>query len=411
MNEGSSPRIAVAQLGARMHYAVPNILERGEMLDQLYTDICATKDWPRHLHTMVPREWRPSALQRLLDRVPEEVPPEKTTTFPWFGLSRALRGRTQRTLSEKTANYIWAGQRFGQLVTRGLGPGVNGVYAFKTAALEILEWAHAHGCLAMVEQPNVHRPVMHELLTREHELHPNWEEEREGDRYLEKEAKREAKEWEYADLIVCPSEFVRDGIRRSGGPVEKTTVVPYGVDFSPRSEPRTFPDRRLRVLTVGAVGLRKGSPYVLEAASESEATFRIAGSINVSEEARTRLERHIGLLGRVPRSEVKRHYDWADVFLLPSICEGSATVVYEALAQALPVICTPNTGSIVRDGEEGFIIPIRDSDAIVERLTQLRWNSKLYQSMSEQALSRYREEGSLEAYGERLTRSIQDAFR
>ena len=191
----------------------------------------------------------------------------------------------------------------------------------------------------------------------------------------------------------------------------RTTVVPYGVDFSPRSQPRSSPSRPLRVLTVGAVGLRKGSPYVLEAASQSNAIFRMVGSINVSEEARAELSKHVDLLGRVPRSKVRRYYDWADVFLLPSICEGSATVIYEALAQALPVICTPNTGSIIRDGEEGFIIPIRDSTAIRERLIQLEDNPDLYEAMSEQALSRYREQGSLEAYGERLTQSIRDAFQ
>jgi glycosyltransferase involved in cell wall biosynthesis len=131
----------------------------------------------------------------------------------------------------------------------------------------------------------------------------------------------------------------------------------------------------------------------------------------VSDEARSRLEEHVELTGQVPRSEVEKHYEWADVFLLPSICEGSATVVYEAMAKALPVICTPNTGSIVRDEEDGFVVPIRNSEIIAERVAELRENSELYESMSGQALSRYRAEGSLDAYRKRLIRSVRNAFQ
>src|SRR5208283_380502 len=110
----------------------------------------------------------------------------------------------------------------------------------------------------------------------------------------------------------------------------------------------------LRVLTVGTVGLRKGSPYVLEAAKQltGKAVFRMVGGIGVTREAETQLREHLELTGAVSRNEIAKHFEWADVFLLPSICEGSATVTYEALAHGLPVICTPNTGSVVRDGME-----------------------------------------------------------
>jgi glycosyltransferase involved in cell wall biosynthesis len=61
-------------------------------------------------------------------------------------------------------------------------------------------------------------------------------------------------------------------------------------------------------------------------------------------------------------------YAWADVFLLPSICEGSAMVTYEALSWGLPVITTHNAGSIVRDTVDGWLVPIRDSEAIAKKL-------------------------------------------
>jgi glycosyltransferase involved in cell wall biosynthesis len=73
----------------------------------------------------------------------------------------------------------------------------------------------------------------------------------------------------------------------------------------------------------------------------------------------------------VTRQEVRRHYQWADVFVFPSLCEGSAMVTYEALAAGLPVITTPNAGSVVRDGVDGFIVPIRDAEAIAAKLDLL----------------------------------------
>jgi glycosyltransferase involved in cell wall biosynthesis len=99
------------------------------------------------------------------------------------------------------------------------------------------------------------------------------------------------------------------------------------------------------------------------------------------------------------------HYAWADVFLLPSICEGSATVCYEALAAGVPVITTENAGSVVRDGVDGFIVPIRDAEAVVERLEMLYRDRELLESMSRGAFARARE-FTVEKYGERLLEAI-----
>ena len=74
---------------------------------------------------------------------------------------------------------------------------------------------------------------------------------------------------------------------------------------------------------------------------------------------------------------MKELYAWANVFVLPSICEGSAMVTYEALSWGLPIITTYNTGSIVRDNIDGFIVPIRDSQAIANKLMHLYHNPSM----------------------------------
>ena len=161
------------------------------------------------------------------------------------------------------------------------------------------------------------------------------------------------------------------------------------------------------MLTVGTVGLRKGSPYVLEAAKQlkGRAQFRLIGGIEVEREAEAQLRKHLELTGPVSRSEIARHFAWADVFLLPSLCEGSATVTYEALAHGLPVICTVNTGSVVRDGVEGFIVPIRDAAAIVDRLRHLLDDPEMFKVMRTNATKRA-DEFTVAKYAERLKSTL-----
>jgi glycosyltransferase involved in cell wall biosynthesis len=203
---------------------------------------------------------------------------------------------------------------------------------------------------------------------------------------------------------------VRDAVIATGGDSARTVVVPYGVDQRFALPPRTPHGGPLRVLTVGGIGLRKGSPYVLEAARQLKGrmTFRMVGPCALAPAARQALAREVELVGAVPRAEIQRHYAWADVFLLPSICEGSATATYEALAAGLPVVTTPNAGSVVRDGRDGHVVPIRDVDAIVAALLGLAGNPRLRQEMAHEASLRAAEH-DLAHYGQRLRSALAQA--
>lgn len=397
----------VAQLGARMHYAVPRILAGTGRLERLFTDICAIKGWPRLLN-VVPHALRVPALRRLLARVPVGVPSTLITSFNGFGREYAWRRARARTTTETTAAQLWAGAEFCRRVVEvGLGSSA-GVYCCNSAGLEIFGRARSEGRWAVMEQTIAPKRIERELLAAEQERFPHWEVTGK-DELSEDFIEREAAEWRVADKIICGSEFVKEGIARCGGPVEKCAVIPYGVELStqPIGDEDRIPEGPLRVLTVGTVGLRKGSPYVLEAAKRLKgmAQFRMVGSFGISTPVRAELAEHVQLVGPVPRLEVAEHYHWADVFLLPSICEGSATVTYEALAYGLPVVCTPNTGSVVRDGEEGFIVSIRDAAALVERLGWLATNRGRLQELQRQARGRSREL-TLEHYGQNLMAAL-----
>ena len=420
----------VAQLGARMHYAVPRILQETGQLERLYTDICATRGWPRLLN-LIPNSLRPTTVSRLLSRVPRGVPPGRITAFNDFGYEYAKR-RNSSAREGRFLVHLWAGKEFcRRILNAGFGR-AGGVFTFNSAGLELLQAARREGLSAVMEQTIAPMRVELQLLSDEISRFPGWEASSESADALAY-CDREEEEWKSADLIICGSEFVRDGIAKCGGPAEKCVVVPYGVDVGgPVTDAKQRPGFQrtevppshgygaaggsqrsapLRVLTVGSVGLRKGSPYVLEAAKQlkGKAQFRMVGGIGVTRAAADQLREHLELTGPAPRSELARHFAWANVFLLPSLCEGSATVTYEALAYGLPVICTANTGSVVRDGEDGFIVPIRDAAATVERLQQLSGDSELLKGMSAKATARARE-FTVAKYGDRLTSALRMSF-
>ena len=166
---------------------------------------------------------------------------------------------------------------------------------------------------------------------------------------------------------------------------------------------------RLRVLTVGTLSLRKGTPYLLETAKrlKEQAAFRAVGAITLRPEVNAEIGRYVNLIGPVPRAEIAQHYSWADVFFLPSLNEGSAAATYEALSSGLPVICTPNAGSIVRDGVDGFIVEPRDVDVMVERLMLLHSSQSLRKEMMHNARQRATEFNS-RSYGERLLAALEE---
>jgi glycosyl transferase family 1 len=415
-----SPSFIVAQLGARMHYAVPSILAENGMLEHFYTDFSANRGWPKMLN-LVPQNVRPRSLNRMLGRVARGVPPERNTAFNILGMRYAQRLRRCHSATERTSTFLWAGKQFcRQVMARGFGQ-ANAIYTYNTAGLELLVAARRKGLLTVMEQTIAPKQIEVELLGAEHMAHPGWEFDGTSDRLAPDLIAREATEWDAAHLILCASEFVRDGIAKCGGPVERSVVVPYGVDVvGERSEvpgwascgqKSEMGNRPLRVLTVGTVGLRKGSPYVLEAARQLKGRmeFRMVGGIGVTREVEEQLREHLELTGRVPPSELVEHFIWADLLLLPSLCEGSATVTYEALAFGLPVICTPNTGSVVRDGVEGFVVPIRDAAVIAERLRQFLDDFELIERMSANATERAKD-FTVAKYGDRLTNALRLSF-
>lgn len=406
-------RVLVAQIGARMHYAVPRIFEEAGILGALHTDICAVRGWPRILR-YIPRTLRSPGMKRLAARVPHGIPMARLRTENDIGWKYAMWLRRSRGATEQTQAHLWAAEEFcKRVVRRGIGE-FDRVYVFTSDGLEILEQTRRQGIPSIVEQTIPPREIVMDMFQREYDAFPDLVGKESLDGLWRELSAREKREWEAADLILCGSQFVLDGIREVNGPVEKSIVVNYGVDAFPPAPARPVktPGQKTNVLFVGEVGFRKGAHYLIDAARrlKNQFHFRFCGRVVLPQRFLDAAPENVEILGIVPRSEMPSHYQWADVFCLPSLLEGSATVTYEAMAARLPIITTPNAGSLVRDHVDGFLIPPRDVDALTAALEECRRTNFSF----DRSPPTDRENGpptyTIEAYKERLLHAVREPF-
>ncbi|GHB62924.1 glycosyltransferase family 4 protein [Persicitalea jodogahamensis] len=217
---------------------------------------------------------------------------------------------------------------------------------------------------------------------------------------------KEEKEYDASNQITVPSEFVKQSFISMGVPATKLNKIPYGANLERFKKLLKTPSDKFRILWVGNVSIRKGFLYALEAFQNFKhplKEFIVIG--NLENEVRYLIKNrnltHVKFLGTVPNSKLSEFYSTAHVFVLSSIEEGLAMVIGEALACGCPVIASTNTGAhdLVNDEVEGFIVPIRSADAILEKFEILAADKMIYESMSNAAILRVEKLGGWNTYG------------
>ncbi len=222
------------------------------------------------------------------------------------------------------------------------------------------------------------------------------------------------REIERADLILCASTYVRDSMLYNSIPESKLAVNPYGADlrvFSPRQHLPKTP----RFIFVGGFGLRKGVQYLLPAFARLKKEMPDAELIlcgNPYPDAAKILHRWQHVFTHqtsLPHTELAKLLQSCTAFVFPSIEEGFARVISEAMASGLPVIATHNSGAttVIENGKEGIIVPTRSTDAVFEAMKQLAQNPDLCDAMGKAAARKIVDEASWECYGKRLLEIYQ----
>ena len=376
-----------------MHYALPALLAREGLLDRLYTDIYS----PAWLGRF-PRAWLPGPLARLAGRTLPAGVAERTTAVPSLTLLAPL-GSALRRLGFPP---LWPSpdDRLIRCIIDQGPQTANALYLLSNAHLEAARAARAAGRFVVSEQ--MAHPHIGRAYAEERARFPGLEKE-DPTWVIEDGILRDRELWSLADLVLAPSGWVRDAIVGHGIPASKVEVVPYGIgeewlEGCPQPDPG-------RILYVGAVNLGKGVHYLAEAGRELRRRgvahdIRVVGRIKPGLKERSEF-RGPTYVGQVPRVRVRQEFLAADVFVLPTLTDSFALVHLEALASGVPVITTHACGSVVRDGVEGFIVPVRDARALAKRIEQLLTDRALRARMSE-AARRRAAEFTWARYGERL---------
>jgi glycosyltransferase involved in cell wall biosynthesis len=224
---------------------------------------------------------------------------------------------------------------------------------------------------------------------------------------------REEKIYSLANAITVPSTVARRSFIAMGVPAEKVHVIPYGVRLDHFTRTEDPPQNSFEVLFAGQVSLRKGIPYLLQAfvrLQHPNKHLTIAGAIqdDIRPLLSTLPTGNVVFAGPLPQAQLAKQMSASHLLVLPSIEEGLALVQGQAMACGCPVLATAATGAedLFTDGQQGYIVPDRDVDALTERMQQIADDPALQRRLSEAAILRVKTLGGWDHYGETWDRLL-----
>jgi alpha-maltose-1-phosphate synthase len=371
-------RVSQTVWGVFHHFELARELNRRGYLDTVYST------WP----------W--ARLKR------EGLPHSKVQTFPWLHTPMTVLGRAgslPRWLDDELGyqNAL----RFDDWTARRVGE-IDALIGLSGSSLKTGRMLQQRGGKFICDRGSTHHSYQAAIVADEFQRWgvpaPHTD---------SRDTVREEAIYEVADAVTVPSSFARRSFLEMGVPPDKVHTIPYGVRLEAFNKVADPPRDVFQVLFVGNVSLRKGVPYLLQAFERLKhpaKRLRVVGSMSAEmSQVLSRLpQKHVEFLGSLPQAELPRLMSESHVMVLPSIEEGLALVQGQALACGCPVLASTNTGSddLFTDGVEGFIVPIRDVEALTDRLQRLVDEPDLQRRMSEAALARVQHLGGWRQYGD-----------
>lgn len=216
----------------------------------------------------------------------------------------------------------------------------------------------------------------------------------------------------HADRILVNSDFVKETFVHQGWDPARIEVVYQGLDdgffdLIPEQSAPSCHDA-LRLAFAGAFEQRKGADHLVEALSALDDlpwTLELIGPLDEAMKARHRAfldDPRVTVVGRIGRGELAERLSAADVFLFPSLAEGSARVVFEALASGCFVVTTKNSGSVVQDGVHGFLVQPDDPATTVDALRRAHQDRAMTRTVGQQNRAVVRDHYQQVHYGDAL---------
>lgn len=202
---------------------------------------------------------------------------------------------------------------------------------------------------------------------------------------------RELEEYRLADRIQTCSEYARESFLKRGFADEKIKSISLGVNTSVFRAKASFEVKLpLRVVYFGRIAIAKGVHFLLEAAKDfrsDELKLTLVGPVH--EQFKPFLEKypHVRICPPLPHAELAKLLQLQDVFVLPTLEDGFGMVVPQAMASGLACIVSEDCGAkgLIRDGQNGFVVPTGDVGALKKLLQDLVSNPQLVESIGRQA--------------------------
>jgi glycosyltransferase involved in cell wall biosynthesis len=262
-------------------------------------------------------------------------------------------------------------------------------------------------CLKILERGSTHIDFQTNIMKEEYLIHnlplnlPS--------KYI---INKEKMEYQLADYIVVPSEFARQTFLTRGFSEKKIIKIPYGVNL--KEFQNKISNKRkgfiFRIIYTGTLSLRKGVLYLLKAFHElnlENSQLLMIGNIDNEIKLKIneyKLNKKIIFKKPISQSKLSEQYSGSNVFITCSIEEGLSMVQLQAMSCGLPIICTPNSGGdeIIDNGNDGFILPIRDTEELKKKILYLYNNKSVCFEMGMRAQKKIKNSFSWESYGKNI---------
>ena len=195
-------------------------------------------------------------------------------------------------------------------------------------------------------------------------------------------------------MILTPSLFVKKSFEKFNIN-KKVRMLEFGCNldnFFPINSSKKD-NKFFDILFIGQLSLRKGLHYLIEAFHQFKHPYKrlhIIGSHTRDKAFFNNKIKHekIIVYGHVNQLKLNDIINRSHVFVLASIEEGFAMVVLQVMASGCPVIVSENTGAaeVVNESKCGFVVPIRSSKTIADKLNLLSEDRELLDEFSNNAL-------------------------
>ncbi|QJE94286.1 glycosyltransferase family 4 protein [Luteolibacter luteus] len=360
---------------------VARALDEAGLLDTFYCTLVdqPEKSWQR-VAKAGSRLVRFDLETNLKRRAVTEIDRGKVETYPFREAFRMFATKINKDPVVGDRIFHWARDGFDHWVAGRLN-GSKVLYGYEYGSRAMFEAAKRQGIRTAYDLPSPEHQFVENLLAPEFERFPELAtpyRQLTVERHAER-TERRRQEWELSDLIVANSNFTADSWKAAGWSEKTVAVVPYG------APPVTHPCEEapakdvLRFLWAGTFSIRKGAHYLIDAirsmpAAEAKGfTLDVYGAVTLPEALLKNLPPQIRFMGSVPRSVLFEKMREGDLLVFPTLCDGFGLVVNEALAQGMPVLTTPRAGAadLIREDENGWLIPPADAAALAAGLTRV----------------------------------------